>query len=216
MMTITNLFKVTGGQILGKRIALIVAVLFSVCTMQAQNITISGSVTDAADGAGLPLANVVVKGTTKAATTDFDGKYTIDAKDSDILVFSYMGYADQEIAVAGQTTINVSLASNSTAVDEVVVIGYGTQKKSDLTGSVSVVNVADAKKTVTYDVAKMLQGQAAGVTVQSSGEPGGFVNIKIRGIGSFTNNNPLFVVDNIILDSPYDFAPGDIESIQVL
>ena len=216
MMTITNLFKVTGGQILSKRIALIVAVLFSVCAMQAQNITVSGSVTDAADGAGLPLANVVVKGTTKTVTADLDGKYTIEAKDSDVLVFSYMGYANQEIAVAGQTTINVSLASDATAVDEVVVIGYGTQKKSDLTGSVSVVNVADAKKTVTYDVAKMLQGQAAGVTVQSSGEPGGFVNIKIRGIGSFTNNNPLFVVDNIILDSPYDFAPGDIESIQVL
>jgi len=216
MMTITNLFKVTGGQILSKRIALIVAVLISVCAMQAQNITVSGSVTDAADGAGLPLANVVVKGTTKTVTADLDGKYTIEAKDSDVLVFSYMGYANQEIAVARQTTINVSLASDATAVDEVVVIGYGTQKKSDLTGSVSVVNVADAKKTVTYDVAKMLQGQAAGVTVQSSGEPGGFVNIKIRGMSSFSNNNPLFVVDNILVDGPYDFAPGDIESIQIL
>jgi len=216
MMTITHLFKAAGGHTLKIRIALVVAVLFSVCTMQAQSITVSGTITDAADNAALPLANVVVKGTTKAATTDFDGKYTIDANQNDILVFSYMGYTDQEIAIAGQTTINVSLATNATAVDEVVVIGYGSQKKSDLTGSVAVVNVANAKQTVTYDVAKMLQGQAAGVTVQSSGEPGGFVNIKIRGMSSFTNNNPLFVVDNILVDGPYDFAPGDIESIQIL
>jgi TonB-linked SusC/RagA family outer membrane protein len=198
------------------RLALVVAVVFCVSNAQAQSITVTGTVTSAEDKAVLPLANVVVKGTNVATTTDFDGKYSIQAPADATLVFSYLGYSNMEIAVNGQTTINTSLSSDATEMDEVVVIGYGSQKKSDLTGAVSVVNVANAKQTVTYDVAKMLQGQAAGVTVQSSGEPGGFVNIKIRGTSSFSGGGPLFVVDNILVDGPFDFAPGDIESIQIL
>ena len=118
--------------------------------------------------------------------------------------------------MGNKSQVNITLNEDFNTLDEVVVIGYGTQKKSDLTGSISVVNMDNAKKTITYDVAKMLQGQVSGVTVQSSGEPGGFVNIKIRGISSLTNNNPLLVVDGMIVDSPYDFATGEIESMQVL
>ncbi|MDP3681823.1 MAG: TonB-dependent receptor [Flavobacterium sp.] len=185
--------------------------------VSAQNTQIvTGIVTSAKDKMPAPGVNILIKGTNTVTTSDLDGQYSIKAAPSDILVFSYISYASQEIAVGTKTLINVALKDDLTALDEVVVIGYGTQKKSDLSGSVGVVNMESAKKTVTYDAAKMLQGQVAGVTVQSSGEPGGFVNIKIRGLNSFSNNNPLFVIDGMIVDSPFDFAPGDIESMQVL
>ena len=181
-----------------------------------QGIQISGTIVDSS-GFPLPGANILEKGTTNGAQSDFDGNYSLKVTDENsILVVSYIGYTTREIVLKGETTINITLRENASALDEVVVVGYGTQKKSDLTGAVSVVDTDNAKKTITYDVAKMLQGQAAGVTVQSSGEPGGFVNIKIRGITSFSNNNPLFVIDGVIVDNPYDFAPGEIESMQVL
>lgn len=183
---------------------------------EIQGIQISGTVVD---GSGLPLpgANIIVKGTNTGAQTDFDGRFSLTVDNTNaVLVVSYVGYTTREVSVEGKTSFTIALRENAAALDEVVVVGYGTQKKSDLTGSVSVVDVEEAKKTVTYDAAKMLQGQVAGVTVQSSGEPGGFVNIKIRGVNSFSNNNPLFVIDGMIVDSPFDFAPGDIESMQVL
>lgn len=213
MMTRTNLLKSPASGLMRKLFG-IALLLFSVCQLGAQ--TITGTVTAADTGTSLPMANVVVKGTTNGIQTDIDGKYSIAAKPGDVLVFSYIGFTNLEVPVTNQSVIDAKLMPDTNTLDEVVVIGYGSQKKSDLTGAVSVVDVNDAKKTVTYDVAKMLQGQVAGVTVQSSGEPGGFVNIKIRGASSFTNNNPTFVIDNVIVDSPYDFAPGDIESIQVL
>lgn len=195
----------------------IIVMLMATINVSAQNTQIvTGIVTSAKDKMPAPGVNILIKGTNTVTTSDLDGQYSIKAAPSDILVFSYISYASQEIAVGTKTLINVALKDDLTALDEVVVIGYGTQKKSDLSGSVGVVNMESAKKTVTYDAAKMLQGQVAGVTVQSSGEPGGFVNIKIRGLNSFSNNNPLFVIDGMIVDSPFDFAPGDIESMQVL
>ncbi|WP_053975837.1 SusC/RagA family TonB-linked outer membrane protein [Mangrovimonas xylaniphaga] len=182
----------------------------------AQQKTITGTVTSARDGMTLPGVNIVVKGTSNGTAADFDGNYSITASSGDVLVFSFVGYKQKEVTVGGQTVINVAMEEDVAALDEIVVVGYGAKKKENLTGSVSVVDVEDAKKTITYDVAKMIQGQAPGVTVQSSGEPGGFVNIKIRGITSFRNNNPLFVIDGVIVDNPYDFATGDIESIQIL
>jgi TonB-linked SusC/RagA family outer membrane protein len=195
----------------------IVVMLFSTYNASAQQVNVvTGKITSEKDAMPLPGVNVLVKGTSTATSTGYDGEYSIDAKPTDVLVFSYVGYRNQEITIANRAQINFALREDLNKLDEIVVIGYGTQKKSNLTGSVSVVNVESAKKTVTYDMAKMLQGQAAGVTVQSSGEPGGFVNIKIRGISSFKNNNPLFIIDGILVDDPYDFAPGDIESMQVL
>ncbi|OMP30170.1 TonB-dependent receptor [Mangrovimonas sp. DI 80] len=182
----------------------------------AQQKTITGTVTSARDGMTLPGVNIVVKGTSNGTAADFDGNYSITASSGDVLVFSFVGYKQKEVTVGGQSVINVAMEEDVAALDEIVVVGYGAKKKENLTGSVSVVDVEDAKKTITYDVAKMIQGQAPGVTVQSSGEPGGFVNIKIRGITSFRNNNPLFVIDGVIVDDPYDFATGDIESIQIL
>jgi TonB-dependent starch-binding outer membrane protein SusC len=181
----------------------------------AQTLNVSGQVKDDT-GTALPGVNVIVKGTTSGTTTDTDGNYAIDAPRNSTLVFSFIGYQPHEVAIGDQTQVNVTLVTDVTSLEEVVVTGYYAQRKSDLTGSVGLADVADLKKVATYDVAKMLQGQVAGVTVQSSGEPGGFVNIKIRGVTSFTNNNPLFVVDGIIVDAPYDLATGDIESVQVL
>src|SRR5690606_37954389 len=178
--------------------------------------TVSGTVTHASDNTPIPGANVFVKGTTHGTFTDFDGRYAIAVSPNQTLVFSYVGFSTQEISVGNNDQINVGLEEDAQALDEVVLVGYGSQRKSDLTGSVAVVDAEEAKKLITHDVAKMLQGQAPGVTVQSSGEPGGFVNIKIRGITSFNNNNPLFVIDGVLVDSPYDFATGEIESIQVL
>ena len=183
---------------------------------QAQ-ITVKGVVYETTGNTTLPGVNVVQKGTTNGTITDINGNYSLTIQDPNAsLIYSFVGYLSQEIPINNQTSINVTLQEDVSKLDEVVVIGYGTQKKSDLTGAVSVIDTDDAKKTVTYDVAKMLQGQAPGVTVQSSGEPGGSVNIKIRGITSFNNNNPLFVIDGMIVDNPNDFAPGDIESMQVL
>lgn len=205
--------------ILLKREWLITAffLLFFVTVSVAQESkVVTGIVTSSTDGLPLPGVNILIKGTQTSASTDFDGEFTINAKSTDILSFSYIGYLNQDVTIGEKNKISITLNEDTNKLDEVVVVGYGTQKKSDLTGSVSVVSMDDAKKTVTYDPAKMLQGQVAGVTVQSSGEPGGFVNIKIRGINSFSNNNPLFVIDGMIVDNPYDFAPGDIESMQVL
>ncbi|MBC7407272.1 MAG: TonB-dependent receptor [Arcicella sp.] len=193
-----------------------VVMLFSSYNLIAQDKVIKGVVTSSKDRMTLPGVNIVVKGTARSANADFDGKYVIQANQGEVLEFSYIGYATQQVKVGNQDNIDVSLNEDVNKLDEVVVIGYGTQRKSDLSGAVSVVNMESAKKVVTYDVAKMLQGQVAGVTVQSSGEPGGFVNIKIRGVNSFSNNNPLFVIDGMIVDSPFDFAPGDVESMQVL
>ena len=190
--------------------------VFSVNLMSAQGKEISGTVTSGQDKLPLPGVNIMIKGTQTSTTTGFDGQYSIKASPTDVLVFSFIGFQNQQVTVGDQSKVNITLGEATNKLNEIVVVGYGTQKKGDLTGSISVVNVESAKKTVTYDMAKMLQGQVAGVTVQSSGEPGGFVNIKIRGVSSFNNNNPLFVIDGMIVDSPYDFAPGEIESMQVL
>ncbi|MDT8418041.1 MAG: TonB-dependent receptor [Lutibacter sp.] len=195
----------------------IVVMLISSYNLSAQQAkVISGIVTSVKEGTPLPGVNVLIKGTATGVVTGFDGQFSINASSNNVLVFTYVGFQNKEITVGNQTQINVSLNEDTTSLDEVIVVGYGTQRKSDLTGAVSIVDVEAAKKTVSYDVGKMLQGRVAGVTVQSSGEPGGFVNIKIRGITSFNNNNPLFVIDGMIVDSPYDFAPGEIESMQVL
>lgn len=177
---------------------------------------IKGSVVSNSDGKPVSNATVKIANSNVLVESDADGNFEITAKPDDVLIFTSLDFDPQELKVGNKTLFNIKLRKNVNNIDEVVVIGYGKQKKSDITGAVSVVKMDDAKKTVTYDIAKQLQGQVAGVTMQSSGEPGGAVNIKIRGITSFTNNNPLFVVDGIMVNSPNDFAPGDVESIQVL
>lgn len=182
-------------------------------------LTVTGKVTDEA-GLPMPGVSIKVKGTDAGSQTDVQGRYVLNIPDASasnvVLVFSFVGYTTQEVPLNGGSSLNVQLKASSNSLNEVIVVGYGSVKKKDLTGSVSVVNVDNAKKTASYDVAKLLQGQAAGVSVQGSGEPGGFVQIKIRGISTFGNNSPLFVIDGVPVDAPFDFPTDNIETIQVL
>lgn len=178
---------------------------------------VTGTVTSEKDGLPLPGVNVIVKGTTNGVVTDFDGKYSIEALPSDVLTFSYLGFKTQELEVEQKKEINVTLSEDYNSLDDVVVVGYGTQKKSDLTGSVAVIDADEAQKVANSDVAQLLQGRSAGVTVTSGGEPGAAPNIHIRGVATFGNNQPLYIVDGVpVGTSIRDFNPNDIKSIQVL
>lgn len=179
-------------------------------------VRVTGKVTSLADNTNLPGVNVLVKGTNIGTVTDVDGNYGINVpNESDTLVFSSIGYTTEEVPVRGQTVIDVSLAEDIQSLSEVVVIGYGTQKKADLTGSVALVNTDEMNKIATNDITKALQGRVAGVSVQSGGEPGAAPVVKIRGISSFNNNVPLYIVDGVV--TPINDLPmSDVESIQVL
>jgi len=180
--------------------------------------TITGNVTDDT-GAPLPGANVLVKGTTNGTQTDFDGNYTITANDSDVLVFSYIGFKSQEIAINGQTAINVSMAEDASQLSEVVVTGYSTQTRGDITGSVASVDISEATKAPIVNAAEALEGRVTGVTVTNAGTPGGSPKVVIRGFGTSNNTNPLYIIDGVQTDNPSilnSINPGDIDQINVL
>lgn len=168
-------------------------------SVQAQERTISGVITSSEDGEALPGVTILVKGTTNGTITDIDGNYQISASDGDILVVSFVGFKSQEIEVGAQSAINVSMDLDVTALEEVVVIGYGSQKKSDLTGAVSSLSGDDLRGSVMASVDQALQGRIAGVQVtQNSGQPGGAVSIRVRGTTSLTQSSePLYVIDGI-------------------
>lgn len=179
---------------------------------------VTGTVTDES-GQALPGVNVQIKNTTSGAVTDIQGNYTISAPADGIIVFSFIGYKTIELSVSGRANINVQLEVDVTALNEVVVIGYGVQKKSVATASVSTVNSQDLAGFSTARVDQILQGQVAGVTFKtSSGQPGSGQNIFIRGIGTNGNNNPLIIIDGVNSNDGFLAAlnPADIESIQIL
>ncbi|MEO8773565.1 MAG: TonB-dependent receptor [Gelidibacter sp.] len=183
----------------------------------AQSIIVKGTVVDNS-GIPVPGAAIIIKNTpTVGVQSDFDGNYTIEVPNSQtVLVFSFMGFTTKEITVGNQTTINLTLQENMEDLDEIVIVGYGTQKKSDVTGAISSVKSEDLTKVVTTNPVDALQGRVAGVTVtSSSGSPGATSDITIRGIGSFGNNQPLYIVDGVQAD-PYFLNANDIESIEVL
>lgn len=183
--------------------------------------TVTGTVTDAESGTPLPGVNVIEKGTTNGTSTDFDGNYSLTVSSEATLQFSYVGFEPQEIPVGNQTTVNVMLATDSETLDEVVVIGYGVQRKKDLTGSVSKVGGDDLENLPVSRVDNMLQGRASGVQVaQISGQPGAATTIRIRGGNSIQGNNePLWVIDGVIVGTDYNLNnlnTNDIESIDIL
>jgi TonB-dependent starch-binding outer membrane protein SusC len=183
---------------------------------QAAIVPITGRVSDE-KGEGLPGVSVVVKGTTIGTTTDVSGSYNLNVPDdATTLVLSFIGYITQEVAINNRTTIDVALAPDVEALAEVVVIGYQTVRRQDLTGAVSVVNPAAAARVSTNSVAESLQGLTPGVTVRSSGQPGQMSRIEIRGAASFTNTDPLYVIDGMIADANTTINNNDIESIQIL
>src|SRR5690606_29779426 len=173
------------------------------------------------DESGMPLlgVNVLVKGTSTGNVSDFDGNYSLNVPSANtVLVFSYIGYETTEITVGNQTTINVSLAPSASSLDEVVVVGYGTQKKITLTGSVVDVQGEELTKSPNPNVTASLQGRLPGlVAVQRSGEPGrDDANILIRGNGTTGNNAPLIIIDGVERSLIGRLNPDDIESISVL
>ena len=173
----------------------------SIASIQQQTITVSGVVMGS-DGEPLMGVNVVEKGTTNGTITDLDGKYTLNVGANAVLQFSYIGYVSSDIAVNGQRTVNVTMKEDSQNLDEVVVVGYGTVRKADLAGSVSVLDNKAFKDQPIKQVSDALQGRVSGVQVQSSGVPGGTVKIRVRGSGSINrSNDPLYVIDGIVRES---------------
>lgn len=186
------------------------------CIALAQQV--SGTVTEAESGAPLPGATVLVKGTTNGTTTDFDGMFQLSGVSGDAtLVVSYIGFETQEIALNNATNLSITLSSASDALDEVVVIGYGTQRKKEVTGAVSVLGSKAIEKLNPVRTEQALQGQIAGVNITSqSGSPGSGLNIRIRGITTNGNNAPLILVDGNRIGDLNALNPNDIESINVL
>lgn len=175
-----------------------------------QGFSVTGTVLDNL-GAPLPGANIVEKGTTNGTQTDFDGNYSITVNDSDaILVFSYIGFSTKEVAISGQSTINVTLDESAAGLDEVVVVGYGTQKKSDLTGAVTSLGQDDMNPGGNASVDQLMLGRAAGVQIsQSSSAPGGGLSIRIRGASSVNaGNDPLYVIDGFPIDNSPNLSGG--------
>lgn len=183
----------------------------------AQDIKVSGTVMDTYD---IPLigVNILIKNTDLGTVTDIDGKYQLTILNAtDTLVFSYIGYHQQELPLNGRTRHTIVLEETVDVLGEVVVIGYGTQKKSDLTGAVSTVKGEELTKIPTASVAQSLQGKVAGVQVTAtSGEPGASAIIRIRGVGTLNDASPLFVVDGMLLDDIDFLNPNDVESVQIL
>lgn len=198
-------------------ITLVLSLLFITCAFSAQaQDQITGLVKDKTG----PLSGVgvVLKGTATSTLTDANGFYTIvvPKEQQAILVFSYIGYTTQEIAVTGKQRMEVTLVESSADLTEVVVIGYGTQRKQDLTGAVSVVKATDVQKRQATTVAESLQGLATGIRVRGGGQPGTEAQIQIRGLKNLSGTNPLYIVDGLITTANRDFNPSDIESIQIL
>jgi TonB-linked SusC/RagA family outer membrane protein len=179
---------------------------------------VSGRVTDAETGETLPGVNVIVKGTTRGTTTDVNGNYKIELIAEDkILSFSFVGYEDVELEVLNQKVVDVALKVKSTLMQEVVVVGYGTQKAKDLTAPIVTVKGNDLSKQVTSNPLNALQGKVSGVQIINSGVPGSGASIKIRGVGSVGDYaNPLYVVDGVFVDNIDFISPSDVEELTIL
>ena len=216
---------------------ILLSIFFSISVI-AQDLTVAGKVTDKG-GDGLPGVTVQVKGTNKGTQTDLGGKYSISGVPSNgTLTFSFVGMTSQEVAVSGRSSVNVTLTDDEALLEEVVVIGYGTVKKKDATGAVNSIGTKDFNKGIITNTQQLMQGRVAGVAVtQNNGEPGGGINVRIRGTSSVRGGNgPLFVIDGVPLSggdvtsggsngglgsssarNPLNFLnPDDIASIDVL
>jgi TonB-linked SusC/RagA family outer membrane protein len=200
--------------------SLTVAVVFLLlCSSitQGQDATITGTIKDDT-GSPVPGANIIIKGTTSGTTSDANGAFSINADPSDVLVISFIGYKTQEIVAGNQSTLDISMESDLTSLDEVVVVGYGEQKRATLSGSVSVVSGTDIVKSPAINLSNSLAGRLPGLTaINTSSEPGNDNAIlRIRGVGTFGNADPLIVVDGIPSRSLNRIDPATIESISVL
>jgi TonB-linked SusC/RagA family outer membrane protein len=200
------------------RVVFLMALMLSVTwTALAQDRKITGSVQDA-KGGGIPGVSVAVKGTTTGTTTDGNGAYSITVKTNNAeLVFSSVGYVSKTTSVANRSTINIVLDEDVSQLSEIVVTGYTSQRKKDITGAVSVVSAKELTAVPSASVTQMLQGRASGVTVGNDNSPGGGTMVRVRGFGSTNNNSPLYVIDGVPTQGTLNqINPNDIESMQVL
>jgi len=184
--------------------------------VQQQYRTIHGTVTDQ-NGEAMIGANVLEKGTTNGTITDMDGTFSLNVPNNATLIVSYLGYETQEVAVGTRTSLNITLREDALAIEEVVVVGYGTMRKSDLTGAVAKVSTDELTQLSTIDIGKAIAGRVAGVDVVSnSGAPGATNKIRIRGYGSINSSDPLYVVDGFPVSDIDYLSPQDIESLEIL
>ncbi|MNS00639.1 Ferrienterobactin receptor precursor [compost metagenome] len=185
---------------------------------QQRTLSVSGKITSSSDGMGIPGTSVIVEGTNSSTTTDFDGNYKIDVKSDGVLKFSFVGYKTQRVSVNNRNSIDVVLQLETAELKEIVVIGYGTQKKKVSTAATSVVSAKDIQSVASADVVNALQGQTSGVNVTStSGQPGAGMVINIRGVGTAGNNSPLYVVDGVVVDNGIGYLdPSSIERVDIL
>ncbi|MFI5137206.1 MAG: SusC/RagA family TonB-linked outer membrane protein [Sphingobacteriales bacterium] len=196
---------------------LVLFCFFFINTAFAQNITVKGKVTDAATGESLIGVSVQVKGTTTGTQTDVNGAYSVAAPSTATLAFTYIGYATQNVTVNGRNVINISLVAQANELQQVVVIGYGTQRKVDNTGAVATVKGGEISKQAATNALSALQGKVAGVEIINNGQPGSSPTIDIRGVGTiFGSTKPLFVVDGVFTDDVSYLNNADIENVNVL
>ncbi len=184
----------------------------------SQEKTITGKVTSSEDGIGLPGVNVVVKGTTQGTVTDVDGNYTLDVPgEESVLVFSSVGFIQEEVTVGNQTVIDMALTPDVTALEEIVVVGYSTVKKRDLTGSISSIDKKELSKYGAPNLAQAIQGRAAGIYItRDNGKPGAGFSVRIRGVGGVNDSEPLYVIDGVYGGSLTGINPNEIQSIEIL
>ncbi len=196
---------------------LTVLLVFGTLVSFAQQ-TVSGKVTSADDGTGIPGVNILEKGTSNGTVSDSDGNFRMSVGSNATLVFSFVGYTAQEVAVGSQSTLNVSMQSDVTALSEVVVIGYGTQEKKEITSAVTSVKAESFNKGTVNDPIQLLQGKVAGLNItRAGGDPNGNFNVRLRGVGTIgANAEPLVVIDGVIGGSLSTIDPNDILSIDVL
>lgn len=205
-----------------KRIFTRISVLVGICLLAvnvvfAQDITVKGRVTDGGDKSTIPAASVLVKGTKNGVQTDVSGVYSITAPANATLVITYIGYVTQEVPVNNRTTLDIILLPSSQQLDQVVVVGYGTQRKIDVTGSVATVKGEDISKQASVNPVSALQGKVAGVSITNNGAPGSSPQITIRGTGTvYGNTGVLYVVDGVWYDEISFLNPADIETLSIL
>jgi TonB-dependent starch-binding outer membrane protein SusC len=197
-------------------LAFLLVLGINVC-MQAQDRKVTGKVAGS-DGAGIPGATILLKGTQVGTTSDANGAFGVNVKgNNDILVISSIGFKTQEVEVGNRSNITIALAEDASQLGEIIVTGYATQRKKDITGAVTVVSAKELTALPTASVTQMLQGRAAGVTVGNDNSPGGGTMVRIRGFGSINNNSPLYVIDGTPTTGTLNqINPNDIESMQVL
>lgn len=199
-----------------RKALLLVLCFFSYVYVSAQDIKVTGKVSDATNSETLIGVSVSVKNSTAGTQTDANGNYAINVPTNGTLVFTYIGFVTKEVPVNGSSTLNVQLTQSNQSLNEVVVVGYGTQRKIDVTGSITGVKGEEIEKLVTTNPVSALQGKVAGLTVVNSGSPGAAPTVRIRGVSSTNSANPLYVVDGILQDNIDYLNPGDIESIDLL